>query len=249
MLEAIRRRIPAVVKAPLRQFVDSLNDTKRKRQLRAHVRQLQANAEARLPVSEKTLSACRKAWGNEAWSADLSFVKEVASHSENSAMNFLDCGSGLSTVVAGVLTSANGGHIWSLEQDGSWANYMSDLLAFLDVQNVTLIHAPLREFEDFVWYDVRSDDLPESFQTIFVDGPAVLPESCSDPFYSNWRAGVVPVLKSMNKPFEEIVLDDASDHRCEQLMRTWQAAGIDTHVVETPTGPFVRCQVRVNTDD
>jgi hypothetical protein len=55
----------------------------------------------------------------------------------------------------------------------------------------------------------------------------------------NWRAGLVPVLQRRGITFDEILVDDSSDRRCDQLRETWRGLGVETRVLDTPTGGLV----------
>jgi hypothetical protein len=56
---------------------------------------------------------------------------------------------------------------------------------------------------------------------------------------TNWRAGVVPVLQRRGITFDEILLDDSSDRRCDQLRETWRSLGVESRVLDTSTGGLV----------
>ena len=121
---------------------------------------------------------------------------------------------------------------------------MRAALDTLRLENVELCLAPLRTYDDFVWFNVHNRSLPDSFSHVFCDGPPIRPAAWQDPFYSSWRMGVVLVLQARGIRFDEIVLDDADDHRAPALCRRWEEAGLETSRVETPTGPFVVARPR-----
>jgi hypothetical protein len=163
----------------------------------------------------------------------------VALRARTGAGPFLDCGSGLSTVIAGVLAGVRGIRVWSLEQDEDWYRTMTVTLSTLRVENVTLWHAPLRSYGDFVWYDLLGRELPAGFSAVFCDGPSVSHRLWSPEQTQNWRSGIVPVLRSHGIEFGEIVLDDMEDSRLPRLMARWQAEGLETRVVSSSTGSLL----------
>lgn len=57
--------------------------------------------------------------------------------------------------------------------------------------------------------------------------------------FDAWRSGIVPVLRGLGVSFDEILLDDVEDPRSARLIERWQRAGIEMHLVATPTGTLV----------
>jgi hypothetical protein len=205
---------------------------------------LQRCVEALRSVDPATLTldrihAIHHAWENQGWAADVSFLWESATRAAAGPGPFLDLGSGLSTVVAGTLAARYGAAVWSLEQDEGWSREMAGTLARLGLDNVVLVHAPLRSYGDFVWFDLRGRSLPPAFSAVFCDGPSVRRREWPDPHFSNWRSGAVPVLQNLGISFGEILLDDAEDVRCAALIQRWEAARIRMQVVRAAHGSFV----------
>jgi len=238
MLEAVRRRLPAPLKRRLRALVAPFLAAARRRTLRRRVRELRRAAAAG-PVSAELLARVAAAWGNSGYIADMSFVSEVVARVQAGPGPFLDCGSGLTTIVAGAVADACGGRVWSLEQNARWHDEVRDMLAAVGIRSVELWHTPLRPYDDFAWFDLRGRTLPPAFSQVFCDGPAISRTRWPEPLYSAWRVGLVPVLRSLGVEFGEILLDDAEDRRSARLRTRWEALGVATRVVETPTGSWV----------
>lgn len=238
MLDRIRSLTPEPIKRPLRQMRDALDNARRARAFARCVNELRRQARAET-VNPLVLFDLRRAWSNDAYSADVSFVCEVAARVLRYPGPFLDCGSGVSTVVAGIIADQQGTRVWSLEQDEGWYQHMSGILKNFAIANVVLWYAPLRRYGDFVWFDVDGRTMPAQFTHVFCDGPAVFATEWPDPLHSNWRVGVVPVLKGRGIRFGEILLDDADDPRCTRVCRQWNELGVETRIVSTKTGAFV----------
>lgn len=149
---------------------------------------------------------------------------------------FLDCGSGLSTVVVGVLAQARRITVWSLEQDSEWARFVQSQLDTLGIGNVTLIHAPLEIVDGAVWYCFDDRSMPRHFSAVFCDGPSVGRSRWPKPIHQAWRSAVVRELRQRGITFDTILLDDAEDPRCPALMDTWHREGLRTRIVATPSG-------------
>lgn len=180
-----------------------------------------------------------RAWGNSSFAADSGFLVAVAGNVWAGRGPVLDCGSGLSTVVAAVIAARNGDTVWSLEQDEEWYHDLRRVLAALSLRNVVLWYAPLRPYGDFVWYDLEGRTLPARFASIACDGPAVHRSAWPAPLYERWRVGVVSVLRERGVVFDNIVLDDATDSRAPGLLERWNAEGLITQPVDTPSGRHI----------
>lgn len=141
--------------------------------------------------------------------------------------------------MTGVIAAERGAVVWSLEQDAEWSESMRSRLSRFGISSVLFYRAPLKRQGDFTWYDVSGVRLPARFTHVFCDGPSVLRQDWPEEVFSNWRAGVVPVLAQLGVGYEEILLDDAQDARCAQLCATWQRYGLVTRIIDTATGSFV----------
>jgi len=195
-------------------------------------------------VDPHMLQDLRRAWGNEGFCADHDFLAQIAARVLEGPGPYLECGSGISTVVAAALADRHGTCVWSLEQNRAWYKRLRATLAALGIGNVELWYAPLRKFGDFVWFDLQGRHLPPRFSHVFCDGPAVFESEWEEPSFSSWRAGVVPMLEDAGVKFGEILLDDASDPRAEALCRRWALAGLAISIVPAPTGPFILAKPR-----
>jgi hypothetical protein len=166
----------------------------------------------------------RRAWGNEAYSADVDYLAEVAARVAGCSGPILECGSGVSTLVAAI--AAGDRTVWSLEQDAGWFDLVSRRLARIGIRNVRITHAPLKDYGGFVWYDIAN--LPDAFDLVLCDGPAVF--ECWEPsIEAQWRVGLLPVMKAMGISVRAILLDDASsDSRAPNLIERWTDLGF-TH--------------------
>lgn len=235
---ALATRLPAGLKRPVRRGIDAVREALRLRRLTKSVRALRAVATPDT-LRREVIREIHRVWGDHGWAADVSFLWEVATRAARGPGPFLECGSGLTTVVAGALAGRYGAVVWSLEQDEAWHGHMARVVSALRLDNVVLAHAPLRSYGDFAWFDLERGTLPPALGAVFCDGPAVFRSQWPEPHFSNWRSGVVPVLQDLGISFGEILLDDANDTRCEQLRRRWEEAGVGTEVRATADGPFV----------
>jgi len=230
--------MPPSLKAPVRRLLNAWNAPRRSHALKRVTRELRRAVQAGA-VSPALCHDLRAVWGNPAWTADAEYLACIAARALERRGPVLECGSGLSTLVLGVIADESGTNAWSLEQDGRWHRFMSAVLDRLGIRRVALWHAPLVTCGDLVWFDLGARRLPATLMHVFCDGPSVLPQDWPEPFHGGWRAGVVPELQRCGVRFAEIVLDDADDPRCSALRRRWNALGVATRIVRTATGSLL----------
>jgi hypothetical protein len=179
------------------------------------------------------------AWGNPSYSGDAGYLLHLGRLIRSGSGPVLDCGSGLSTLVAAKLAARRGEMVWSLEQHREWYEHLAGVVRGLGIGNVRLWYAPLRPFADFVWYDLEGRSLPPRFGLVACDGPAVHRSRWPPPLFQAWRVGVVPRLQQLGIPFDHILLDDEVDQRASGVMARWESSGLSLEVVETPTGRHI----------
>jgi hypothetical protein len=190
-------------------------------------------------VTEELLTDVHAAWGNESWSADVSYLSAVVARMLDTNEGCVECGCGLTTMVAGIIAETRGTTLFSLEQEEKWRREVAERLTMLNVGHVELWHTPLRDYGEFAWYDLADRTLPSQVSYVFCDGPAVGKEAWPAIVHSRWRMGVVPVLQERKVRFREILLDDGDDARAPELVAQWEGYGVRTKTVDTPSGPFV----------
>lgn len=147
----------------------------------------------------------------------------------------LECGSGLTTIVLGVLGERRGVQVLSLEQDAWWASYVQSELTRLHITQVELVHTPL---DDFMSFDVATVKFPYSFELVVCDGPGVYGHP--EPYQSAWRVGILSVLRDHGVRADEILLDDAEDPRPGSLRARWERQhDFGTQIAQTATGSYL----------
>ena len=92
----VKAAIPRVVKQHVKQVYQDW-------QLTRAIKQLQTTGPTRV-----ILQQLRAAWGNEGFSADVSFLQAIAEHVQQATGPILECGAGVSTLVAGVCAAKRG---------------------------------------------------------------------------------------------------------------------------------------------
>ena len=219
-----------------RRTLDVLDARRRLWGLGRHVNALRAVADgdADAPVR---LAGMRSAWGNEGWSADLEYLCAVARRMRGVTGPVLECGSGLTTIVMGVLAERLGVRVLSLEQDPCWAAFVRSRLSRFRISSVRLVESPLKVYDGFLWFDVDELELPDAFELAVCDGPAIYGQA--EPYQTAWRVGLLPVLRERGVRVQEILLDDADDSRSQAVYARWEREhGYTTQIVHAATGPY-----------
>jgi hypothetical protein len=164
--------------------------------------------------SRESLVAASRAWGNPAWSANLHYLVETCQQASKAEGPILECGSGLTTFLLGVLAARRGLEVWSLEHERSWHERVRAWLDRARVDNVHLCHAPLRAYDGFEWYERPKGHVPHDFALVICDGP---PSETG-----GGRYGLLPVMASALTPDCVILLDDAERDSEMETLRRWQ---------------------------
>ena len=110
--------------------------------LRRAVREIAACYPHEVP-SRKALSYLRAGWGNDAYSADLNYLEEVATMAARTRGPVLECGTGVTTLILGLLAGSRGVEICALEHDKEWYNVAANALRRHRIRGVQLYLARL----------------------------------------------------------------------------------------------------------
>lgn len=168
------------------------------------------------PVAPELIAQLRFGWQNELYSAPGPFLERVADRARNTGGPILECGSGCSTLLLGLLAGTRGVEVWSLEHDLDWLRATQARLERFRVPNVHLLHAPLRSYGEFDWYGLPDGTpLPDRFTVVVCDGP---PGTTL-----GGRYGVLPVLGDRFPPGTEVLLDDAARAVERSVVERWSA--------------------------
>jgi hypothetical protein len=166
------------------------------------------------------LRRLRNAWGNEGFSADLRYLTETMRLIRDTPDDVLECGTGATTLIAGALAEHFGFRVYSLEQETGWASAVKEVLSRHGLHRVTVLHAPIRRYGDYAWYDTLNLCLPQHFGVVICDGPFVSMQH-GEPAYSNWRYGVLDCLARTHSSFETLLLDDVEEPRAPAMLQKW----------------------------
>ena len=113
------------------------------------IRELKLVAPGATPT-EVLLRRLQRAWGNEAWSGDVAYIRAVCEHAIRTGGPILECGSGLTTILMSTLV-AERTELVSLEHSPEWCQRAETALSQYDLPN-PVRHAALRSYDGFQWY-------------------------------------------------------------------------------------------------
>jgi hypothetical protein len=105
--------------------------------------------------SRNVLARLIYGWGNEAWSASEAFLSACIRESLRCRHGtILECGSGLTTLLVGVIAARRDLEFVSLEHMSEWRERVTTNARRLDMQRVRVELAPLADYGAYSWYSV-----------------------------------------------------------------------------------------------
>lgn len=154
------------------------------------------------------------AWGNLGYAAGFSYLRHVGERAARSTGPILECGSGATTLLIAALTAKRGVDFWVLEHNRVWFDYLSRVLSTLGFTHVHLVYAPLRDYDDYRWYDAQDQALPSDIGLVICDGP---PGSTP-----GGRYGLMPVMGTRLAADCTVLLDDTHRAGERQIIELWR---------------------------
>jgi hypothetical protein len=166
--------------------------------------------------SDELLDRARTLWGNTGFSARTEFLRRALALMGEVDGPVLECGSGLSTVLAASVAVSRGVLFTSLEHDQRWLNRIRITLRLSGLPVTVVRWSPLRDFGDFAWYQAPPATLPDRIALVLCDGP---PGSTHA-----GRVGLVPRVRARLAPGARILLDDADRDGERRTITQWAEA-------------------------
>ena len=239
VLRLVRRLICRAVARPIRRSRRRLRQHRRsltklmeklhrKYVFRREMRRL-CNLPSTSHLPATVLSRLIYGWGNS-WSVSYEYTRAFLKHARTANGPILECGSGLSTILLGVVAQRNGTKVWSLEHDPFWAAKIRSTLKRYNIKSVELYEINLRDYGSYWWYDPPKGEMPRQFSLVVCDGPPGKTPG--------GRYGMLPTMKTHLKPGCVVLLDDAQRAAEKENIARW-AEELDTsYRIEGITSPF-----------
>jgi hypothetical protein len=153
-------------------------------------------------------------WGNMGWSSFQDYTYAIISAAKQTNGPVLECGSGLSTLILGVIGKDKGFDVWTLEHHESWAKTVEGHLSNQGIKSVKICSAPLMSYDGYQWYDIASVKPSQDFSLVICDGP---PHDTK-----GGRYGLLPVMKEKLADKSVILLDDYIREEERSIVIKWQ---------------------------
>lgn len=220
-------------------FARSLQSAISGRRLRIAIRRIQRLPEGAVP-DRALLTRLRDGWGNKGFAATLDYLEHTARLAARTEGPVLECGSGLTTLLLGLLAGRRGVPIITLEHHAKWRDHVADALERYRIPGVNIIHVPLRDFGDYQWYSINGAGpmttvappaasagsaaglqpgipaalLPRDVQLVICDGPPG--------FTPGGRYGLMPLVGDRLARECTILLDDSERKGEKKVIDRWE---------------------------
>lgn len=151
-------------------------------------------------ISDDLIARLIYGWGNQGYSAMNGLVKEIIAQASENQGPVLECGTGLSTVLLGIIGDIKGQPVVSLEDHAEWARFIRDRVTALGIQSVEIVECPLEQYENYYWYKVPDTVRKYRYSLVISDGPADKSQLA--------RYGLMPQMQSSLSDKCTILFDD-----------------------------------------
>lgn len=198
--------LPNSIREPVKEMV-------RRRQLHRAIRAIRKLPDGKIPDRQQ-LSELLTGWANEGFAAKLDYLEAVATNSIKTRGPVLECGTGATTILLGLLCARRNVEVWSLEHSDGWRARVEEALKRNRISGVHVCKAPLIEYGEFVWYDPPLAQMPEEFPLVICDGPPGVTKG--------GRYGLLPVMGNRVPPGSTILLDDAERPSELEVIQKWE---------------------------
>jgi hypothetical protein len=183
--------------------------------------------------SDQLLTRISQAWGNESWSADISYLRAVCSVGMKCDTAILECGSGLTTLLLAIFAGKRGIRVLSLEHLPKWRHHIVSTLFRFHLPGEVVL-SPLRNEGEFDWYTLP-DSMPPCIGLVICDGP---PASTR-----GGRVGVLPACRPFLRPGCVILMDDAERDGERNALQHWSEMGAKVALVPGTDGCYAQVLV------
>jgi hypothetical protein len=181
--------------------------------------------------ARELLERLQLGWGNEGFAAQIEYLQEVGRRAATTAGPILEVGSGLTTILMGLLAGRRGVETWSLEHIPDWRARVVRTLEQFNIPHAQVCSVALRDYDGYAWYDAPLTELPKEFQLVICDGPPG--ETVGG------RYGLLPVIGHRLPSGSVILFDDANRKGETEVLHRWSSeTKIEVAVHDGMNGSF-----------
>lgn len=227
-------RVPFIIKTRIRRFLQD-------RKMKAVIKRMLRLPPDQLPKREE-IESLATAWGEDGFRAAGGFLEEVAHRAITTKGPILEIGSGLTTILLGILAIRRGVEVWTLEHSKEYFDQTSEYLHRLGIPKGNFVLAPLTDHGDFEWYAPPDQEtMPRNFRLIIADGP---PGNTK-----GGRYGLLPVMRSHIDHDGVILLDDAERPKEQTCLADWSSTfDIEHEILTRDSKSWAVCRFRPSTE-
>jgi len=195
-----------------RSIKEKLKHAQRDRTMSAAVRRFRQLRDGELP-SPEMLSHLERGWDEDGFRASGGYLEEVAKRALETNGPILEVGSGLTTILLGLLSERRHTEVWTLEHLPRFHGITRSKLQRHHIPDQHFILAPLTDYGEFVWYQAPLNKMPKDFRLVIADAP---PGDTR-----GGRYGLMPVMREHLAHDALILLDDAHRPDEQAVLRRW----------------------------
>lgn len=171
-------------------------------------------------------------WGNEGWSAKEAYLRQCVECALVVDGPSLECGSGLTTILLGIVAGVRGHRHLALEHEKTWSERVVACLDRHNIDSVSVCTGNLKRYPNFSWYSPPRQEMGVPFALVLCDGP---PGGVA-----GGRYGLLPVMRDRLRQDCVILLDDAVRNEEQAIARRWEAEfGCDVELIDG-AAPFFK---------
>jgi len=180
----------------------------------------------------EVISALIYGWGNEKWSPSVEYIIDSLQCARQTKGPILECGSGLSTLLLGIVAQRSGNVVWTLEHNQLWGDNVKNNLAKYGIKSVRLCVNELRDYDDFCWYDPPLNQMPDNFSLVVCDGPPGETRG--------GRYGLLPIMRNKLTSSCIILLDDAGRSEERETLGRWAKEVGTDYEIKSSKKPYAK---------
>jgi predicted O-methyltransferase YrrM len=152
-------------------------------------------------------------WGNQSFSAKLDYINSMIKYARINHKLIFECGSGLSTLLLGVIAQKRNIKMVSFEHLPEWADKVKKELHKYKITSNEIYIQPLKNYGNFEWYETSNTNTGEIGLCI-----------CDAPPGNTFggRKGFLYLMKDKVKTGTVILVDDTIRKAEQEMIKEWE---------------------------